>query len=226
MPHLPQNRELLRRFREGESAALAEVYRHYAPGLGRFLRNGFPFEFQGRPGSFCGFRLPMELLECVQEVFTRGFGPDARLAYDGIGPFAAYLAGIARNYVLNEFRRRQTAAQALSCAAPIDVAPEILAMPDLDAEEAEAARLVAAFVERLPDTDRRVYEARFLEDRTQSDAAARLCLTRIQVRRVEARIRRGLLKHLKTSGYLEDRSFRGWSLVALSTDAPTGRREP
>jgi RNA polymerase sigma-70 factor (ECF subfamily) len=212
MPHLAENRALLDRFRAGDPSAIADVYRHYAPGLARFLKNGFPFEFGGAPGQFRGFRSPLELTECVQEVFARALTQEARLAYDGINPYAGYLAGIARNYLLNEFRRRRNAAAALSGAA-LDVLPEGVAQPDIDLEETEAARLVSEFTAGLGGGARSVYQARFLEEKTQDAAALALGLTRIQLRRIERRIRIGLFDHLKARGYLEDLSFKGWSLV-------------
>jgi RNA polymerase sigma-70 factor (ECF subfamily) len=203
---------------------VAEVYRHYAPGLARFLRNGFPFEFGGAPGQFRGFRSPLELSECVQEVFARALTQEARLGYDGINPYAGYLAGIARNYVLNEFRRRRNAAAALS-GAPLDVLPEGVAQPDLDLEESEAARLVSEFTARLSGGEGSVYQARFLDGKTQEEAATALGMTRIQLRRIERRIRVGLFDHLKARGYLEDLSFKGWGLVRTQKPSPAKTRQ-
>lgn len=224
MPYLSQNRELLERFRAGDAAAIAEVYRHYAPGLARFLKNGFPFEFGGSPGQFRGFRSPLELAECVQEVFTRALTEDARLAYDGINPYAGYLAGIARNFVLNEFRRRRNAAAALS-GAPLDMVPEGVVQPDVDLEESEAARLVSEFVATLSGQASGVYRARFTDEKSQEDAAAAMGITRIQLRRIERRIRIGLFDHLKARGYLEDLSFKGWGLVRGSKPAQAKTRQ-
>jgi RNA polymerase sigma-70 factor, ECF subfamily len=212
MPYLPANRQLLDDFRAGNSAAIADVYKHYAPGLAQFLKNGFPFEFRGSAGRFRGFKSPLELSECVQEVFARALTQDARLAYDGINPYSAYLAGIGRNYVLNEFRRRRNAAEALS-GAQLDVLPQGVIQPDLDFEESEAVRLVGEFTASLTGPESNTYRVRFLEGKTQNEAAAALGITRIQLRRVERRIRKGLFDHLQARGYLEDLGFKGWGLV-------------
>ena len=48
-----------------------------------------------------------------------------------------------------------------------------------------------------------MFRARFEQYLSQEEAAASLGLTRIQVRRVEAKLRRDLFVHLRASGYLD-----------------------
>ena len=96
------DRALLQRFRDGETEALAEVYRGHAGILTRLLRAA---AFRGQ--SFATLRSAMELENAIVEVFTRAFEPRARQVYDGQRPYEHFLMGIARNYLLELARNRE-----------------------------------------------------------------------------------------------------------------------
>lgn len=213
MPYLPSQRELLQRFRAGDVQALREVYVHYAPDLARFLSTGL----LSRPMK------PLELADATQEVFVRAFSERARLGYDGIQPYGAYLAGIARNVVVDHARRAHTARAEPVAAAETSAEPP---SPELAAEEAEAARLVNGYLEGLPPASRALYHARFVESRTQEDAAVQLGMSRIQLRRAELKLRKGLLEHLKRNGYLQGVRMEGWGVAPLRPAVSGRQREP
>lgn len=215
MPFLPSNRHLLERFRAGDPEALAEVYSHYAPDLVRFLQQSSWFQWRGTTGRFGGFRAPLESADAVQEVFVRAFSERARLSYDGLKPFGGWLNGIARHYVLDEFRKRYAAADAEIIDAAQGMSSAEAISPESSAEESEAARLVEAFRSGLEGMEARLYDARFVQGNTQQEAAGLLGMTRIRLRRVELKLRRRLLEHLKTNGYLEDVEMSGWGLSRL-----------
>ncbi|MBI5494853.1 MAG: hypothetical protein HY904_07470 [Deltaproteobacteria bacterium] len=61
---------------------------------------------------------------------------------------------------------------------------------------AELRALVAAFLKARPEDERRVYDARYEQGDTQTQAAARLHLNRITVRRVEARLKTAFVRFL------------------------------
>ena len=208
MPYLASQRELLLRFRAGDVQALREVYVHYAPDLARFLSTGL-LARQAKP---------LELADATQEVFARAFSERARLGYDGLQPYGAYLAGIARNVVVDQARRVQRTEQS---SAPADSVEPV--SPELAAEEAEAARLVGAYVDGLAPAARALYQARFVEARSQDDAAVQLGLSRIQLRRAELKVRKGLLEHLKRNGYLLGVRMEGWGVRQQPT-AESGRQ--
>src|SRR5437763_656168 len=105
---LVERRELLDRFRVGQQSALAEVYRHYRPELVAFLSRGFSFRSGERTLSFRGYTQPYDLNNAVQETFARAFKESARLGYDGLRSYKWYLLTIARNFVIDEFRQRDT----------------------------------------------------------------------------------------------------------------------
>ena len=205
--------------------ALEEIYTHYAPALARTLRGGFAFDWDGKQGLFRGYGLPFELADALQEVFARAFSEASRLGYDGLNPFAAYLAGIAHNIAVDHLRKRRTAAAALGTLSE-SFGPESSPAPDIAAEEAEAGRLLTSFVTTLDERERPLYQARFIDRLTQDAAASALGLSRIQVRRAELKLRRALLEHLKRNGYLEDTRITGWGLAESRPALPGRRRDP
>lgn len=213
MPLLASNRKLLDAFRRGDPAALRDVYLYYAPGLSRSLRSAMSFEGGSGTESFNGFVLPFELADGLQEVFARAFTDRARLSYDGLSPYGAFLAGIARNLVVDHVRRR-AAGRAVAVGFAGQVAVQRPAdAPDVASEEAEARRLLATFEAGLEPADAGLYRCRFGDGQTQEAAAVALGLTRIQVRRSEAKLRKRLLEFLKDRGYLENSAPRAWGLA-------------
>ncbi len=221
MPYLPSNRALLHRFRVGETAALQELYMHYAPGLARVLRAGFAEP--GKPRLPYG-GLPLELADAVQETFARAFSEQNRRAYDGLSPFGAWLTGIAHHLAVDHFRKRQTADALLQSRVTADeMAASPVLGPDVAAEENEAGRLLTIFRAALEAGERELFEARYEARLTQQQAADSLGLTRIQVRRAELKLRQRLLEHLKRNGFLEDARLTGWGVERLGAPVP-GKR--
>lgn len=202
MPYLTENRELLEAFRAGEREALDRVYRHYVPAVAQMLRHGFSFQSRGESCAFRGFASDFDLENAVQEVFVRAFGERARLQYDGLRPYVNYVFAIARNLVIDQFRRqqsqdrfvRETAAEAWVVEAP--VGPSRV-------EEKEISALIREFLTAQAPLRRQLYRLRFVEQLSQRQTAARLSLSRIQVRRHEAHLKRELLEYLREGGYLD-----------------------
>jgi RNA polymerase sigma-70 factor (ECF subfamily) len=222
MSLLIEQRELLRRFKEGERRALEEVYRHYAPQVAAFLQSGFTFTSRDRTLRFSGYHQPFDLDNALQETFVRAFRESARLAYDGLHPYKAYLFAIARNLVLDEFRNREVAmspfiearaggADLPSAADGEEAAPaqplgdsqtgEVSAEHDLLRRELGA--LYAGFLARLNDRDRIFFNARFEEQLTQVDAGQRAGLSHMQARTLEKKLRQRFLEFMHSKGYLE-----------------------
>jgi RNA polymerase sigma factor (sigma-70 family) len=201
------DRELLAAFRAGHRDALERIYREHASQLAAFLRTGFMYTSNDRPQRFRGVRDSFELESLVQEVFARAFAEKARLAFDGVRPYAGFLAGIARNVVLDALRRELRHGEVL-------VAPDVLdghadAQGSLDreatADEQRGSELVARFLETECDArDRSLYELRFTHELTQVQAAEAARLSRIQIRRWETKFRARLLRFLKRADYVRE----------------------
>lgn len=201
---LLENRALLEGFRAGRPEALRTVYLHYQPRVTAFLRGGFSFSSGGKWMRFRGYGGAWELQQAAHETLARAFLPAARLAYDGLHPFGDYLLGIARNYVLNELRRtdRLFVVGGPEELEPAADSPERIASAAPVLEEREVERLLAAFLEGCTPVERRLFELRFHDEKGQEEAAAAMGLTRIQVRRLEYKVKERLLLHLKKHGYL------------------------
>lgn len=215
MPELPTQagdlapngwtRELLRGFKAGEREALTEVYRRHAEEVASLLRHGFGFEAGGRRHRFVGFGSGFELQDALHETFRRAFEPRARVAYDGIRPYGAYVTTIARNLVLRSFRAREISfpldgevgsQMATATVAAVDEGPS----PEREVHDAEVRELVTGFLATLDADDRRLIELRFVEGLSQRDAAEALRLGRQRIRTREKQLRTKLLVYLRERG--------------------------
>lgn len=193
----------MRGFKAGERAALTEVYQRHAEEVALLLRHGFSFEAGGHRHRFVGFGSGFELQDVLHETFRRAFEPRARVAYDGIRPYGAYVCTIARNLVLRSYRAREVLfplvdgepASAPSIT-PIDDGPS----PERSLHDAEVRELVAGFLATLAPDERRLLELRFVEGLSQRDAADALGLGRQRVRTREQRLRAKLLAYLRERG--------------------------
>jgi RNA polymerase sigma-70 factor, ECF subfamily len=212
---LVENRRLLDRFRSGESAALTEVFRTYASGVARLLRMGFEFSSDGRHCRFHGVRTEFDLEDRLHDVFMRAFSEPARLAYDGINPYATYLRTIAKNLIIDDFRRKERALTEYSielvesAAAPRS---ESEGDPEREASTTELAGLVASFETSLSERERTIYRLRFREELEHRDIVARTGISASQVKTSEKRIRMAFFEFMKRHGYFEGyrQDRKGW----------------
>ena len=95
--------------RAGRPAALQEVYHRYGPDLARYLRHGFSFSSGGRACRYNGARSTFDLEDKLHDAFARAFSERTRLGYDGISPYGQYLRTIARNLIIDDFRKKEHA---------------------------------------------------------------------------------------------------------------------
>ena len=217
---LAKNKKLLKAFKKGERAAMDEVYRHYQPGVQRFIRKGFTFRSQKGNFYFKGIPEPSELHSSVQEVFRRAFEDKARNAYNGINSFTNWVLAIARNMVINGFRNREiafsnyvSASDSRSHLAVMDdeVTEEFggvlygrAALPvDSQYEHGELRGLMDEFMGELDDLERQILLCRFAEGMGQEETAQKVNSTRMKVRTIEAKLRKRLRGYLQGSGYID-----------------------
>jgi RNA polymerase sigma factor (sigma-70 family) len=190
--------ELLDRFRAGERGALGEIYRAYLPRLRQLIRRGFMARQTGTrvPGA----SNPDDLADILQEVFTRAFKREARIAYDGERDFWPYLAVIARNVVVSRHRRSGREVLGLESAAASE--QDLVEAPDEPSpwHDPRSLAIVQAYIATLEEPMRAVHTARYVEALSQRDAAEKLGLSRPKVRKVEAKLRHGLLNLLVQAG--------------------------
>ncbi|MEM6995355.1 MAG: sigma-70 family RNA polymerase sigma factor, partial [Myxococcota bacterium] len=85
---------------------------------------------------------------------------------------------------------------------PMELADTDSATPEQSVAAQQVRSVVASYLETLTDADRKLLELRFIEGKSQRDAAEQLGLGRQQVRGRETKLRRGMLDYLRTQGEL------------------------
>ncbi len=207
--------ESLEAFRRGDRAALEAVYRHYVGEVERLLRGGFTFTSQGDTIRFRGLRAPFRLQEAIQESFIKAFRESARAAYDGSRPFGPYLMTIARNLIIDDYRRRKLEAElfvhlgdvGFDGEAEADTLGRLSGEADKPSPEAHAwrrqlAEALSAFIADLDDVDGRILREHLLGSQTQQGIADDLGISRNDVRKHIRLLRERLLRHLKSEGII------------------------
>ena len=196
---------LLASFRRGEREALARVYRLYVQDVALGVRRGVRVLVDGQAVRVGTGLSEVEVEVLVQETFTRAFQPKARQAFDGLRPFAAWLAIIARNATIDRARANRKDARTVSLQAIDELVDD-----DNDLSEAIEAReldaVVASTVAGWPHREREFFRLRFVEELHQRDVATALGLSVITIRRLDARLRATLLEALQAAGHLGGRS--------------------
>lgn len=222
------DRALLDGFKAGEESALYQVYLHYRDGVGKLLRGGFSFRSGSERFRFAGFQSEFEIEDALQETFLKAFAEKARLRYSGLRPYAPYLHGIARNLVIDEFRRRK---REMALFIPEGAEVRLVEESADDAPLGEWTRapkgperlnirrqqqeMVQAFLESLDADQRRLVQLRFVEGLSQEETAEQMGVDRNRVRRSIKEIRARLLRHMKREGQI--RALDARELLALLT---------
>ncbi len=174
-------------FRRGERWAMEQVYRTYVPLIHTICSQGF--------GGFRGFFDPVDRDDAAQSIFAAAFEQRARLAYNGVDPYAGFLRGIAHN----------TIRKMLSSQRRFDRRPEALEPVGEDAEarifEDQAAEVLCAFREALADPrERAVVQRYFCDGCAEESLAEELGITRYRLRKIIATVHRRMKRHLEAHG--------------------------
>jgi RNA polymerase sigma-70 factor (ECF subfamily) len=163
-------------------------------------------------------RLPGRLSEwdlenLVQETFTRAYSEGARLAFDGVRPYGAYLCTIARNLLIDRARKQHREAKTILFVEDIEAhgVPkgfEEKTDPGRRQEMQELKNLIDVFEGGLNSEDARLFDARYRRGLSLRRSAKALGVSLFKVRRLDARIRSRLLDALQSAGYLEHARVR------------------
>lgn len=189
MPIFATDRALLDRYRRGDRDALSKVYRHYVNVVETLVRRGFSIE-----SAFIRGLDREAAVDIVQETFIKAFGERARLAFDGVQPFQPYLLRIAKNLMIDRYRRRAPSVVAVEDLG--EVAPEDLAWQQQLASTKD-------FIASLSAEEQRIVALRFDEERSQEDVADMVGCTRRRVRTVERDVQTALRKWLVARGFID-----------------------
>ncbi|MCH9684440.1 MAG: sigma-70 family RNA polymerase sigma factor, partial [Deltaproteobacteria bacterium] len=87
-----------------------------------------------------------------------------------------------------------------SRGAPIEIVDAEQATPEQEIGRAQVRAVVGRFLDTLPDADRRLLTVRFIEGKSQRDAAEILGLGRQQIRSRETKLRTQMLRYLRKQG--------------------------
>lgn len=201
---LPHDRELLAAYRKGDESALRAVYLAYSDEVAVYLERGL---VGGQNGHWERMALSTQDVQAAhQETFIRAFSPAARQGYDGVRPFPGFLRVIARSVAIDLFRRLGKVAREW---VPLDDSSEALERevdapsPEEQALVAEVRMLVRRFLDTLPPEEEALADARFIEGTSQEQLAARLGVTRFEVRSREKKLREAFVAYLVSCGWLE-----------------------
>jgi RNA polymerase sigma factor (sigma-70 family) len=231
---LVEDRSLLEAFRRGDKHALEKVYLTFAPAVAGLLRGGFSFNSTGHSYRFRGTRSQFDLEDRLHDVFARAFAERARMGYDGLSPYKNYLLTIARNVVIDDFRRKETVLVEFAfdeeehrgTTAPAqDHAAEPLlghfepsGNPTIDAESKEVVDLVQRFRESLSEREREIFRLRFEEEKEHREIAESTGLSPSKIKTSEQRIRERFFEYMNSRGYFQgyQRARRGWLAAIFS----------
>jgi RNA polymerase sigma-70 factor (ECF subfamily) len=177
-----ETRRWLSRFHAGETAVLNDCYREHFDTVRRAAMRVLP---------------EVDAETVIHDVFLRLVSsPEVRRSFQG-GSLSAWLTTLARNQALDVVRRRQREAEALSrLAAEPEHEESGPPEPQLD-----AGHLLEHFrKEKLPPKWAPVFEARFVRQLSQREAAAALRMRRTTLAYQELRVRHLLEKFLLSPG--------------------------
>ena len=213
---LPEDRKLLTAFRAGDREALERVYSAYVESVTRLLRFGFSFNSGGRRCCFQGCRNEFDLEDRVHTVFLKAFSDRARLSYDGLSSYKGYLLTIARNIVIDDFRRKENtlmeyvieevrdqrpSRMEYSATDPIGGDVALSGQPALDAEVSDVTRLVQLFRERLSTREQQIFTLRYERELDHQEIIDRLGLSPSQIKTSERRIREAFFAFMRKHGF-------------------------
>lgn len=195
---LHEDRAWLMAFRRGDRGALERVFRTYVAYVAAIIRRG-SHTVDGRP--IPGVADATEQQDLLHDVFVKAFSPGARQAYDGLRPYAPYLAQVARNVLAERGRALARDKQRwVPLEGPADEEPVQWAADEPLPEDLllsrEQQQQGAQFKEQLSPAERDFVAARFERGLSQRDAADQLGVTRHRIRDMEQAIM------LKLRGFL------------------------
>lgn len=212
---LKDNPELVERFRRGDREVLTELYRAHVDEVRSVLERGFSFSSKGQSIRFRGYREPFQLQEVLQEVFVHAFREKARLAYQPSLPYRPFLVTIARNWVIDRYRKERTEAALFIAIGDLAADTESFddamdrhgvrygeATPEQQAHQQQLSRVLQEFVEALDEEDSRVLTEHLMGDLTQQEVADLLGTDRNEIRKRIRIMRERLLRHLKRTGFI------------------------
>lgn len=166
---------------------MESVYRYYEKLVRIIVCRGF--------SGFRGFRSPADQDDMAQTVFMHAFEESARLRYDGLNPYSAFLRGLAHNKIRQKLSKDARFNRTDGAPVPTDRMAEDMEGVIL---EQEAHHIVARFREGIQDEpDKSILQGYFVESEAEETLATRLGMTRYKVRKCIAKLHNQMERYLR-----------------------------
>jgi RNA polymerase sigma-70 factor, ECF subfamily len=204
---LEQDRAWTIAFKRGDRDALERVFLTYSDDIARQVRATRVREH--------------EVESLVHDVFLKAFADSARLAWDGLRPFGAWLNTMTRNLLIDRARKERR----LDSRAPESMPLMVDERPSADQhhDERELQAALGQFRDGMGADDVALYEARFERQLSLAQTAKALGWSEIRVRKLDTALRTRLLGALHAAGFLRDAKVRiGASLLGRKTSQEGG----
>jgi len=188
-------------YRAGEQHALRRVFDAYVHDVDVIMRRGTMTKDGSR-------RVPGVAVDAIddliQDVFVKVFSHQTRSSFDGQRPFRPYLRQVARFTLVDHHRRSGRVVAHVDPNDDINVEPLWVAAPaaadDVVAQQ-QLTNEVRAFKEELSADEQAFVQLRFVDGVGQREVAARLQITRAEVRKrdddVRTRLRAFLARRMR-----------------------------
>ena len=151
-------------------------------------------------------------------VFVRAFSSAARESYDGIRPYRNYLFAIARNLVIDEFRKGHRELISLEENRVKSQNQEYSELdPEEQALEQELGKQVDEFEASLSGDERAVFKVRFRQGLSIEGSAIQLGISEHRVKSTERRLKKRFFNRMRKHGYFEGYRYgrRGLEKIML-----------
>lgn len=193
-------REQLDGFRRGERGVLTELFEFYVDDVSALLRQGFRVD--ARQLTVQGISDVEREKELVQEVFLRAFAPRSRQAFNALLPYRPYVLQIARNLLIDEWRKRGLPIADVT-TEELEAAPALERPIEDELEDRKLRAATLAWCQSASPEVREFIRLRFESGLSQAEVAAELKVSRRQVRTLEADVQDTLRVHLVKLGLIE-----------------------
>lgn len=163
------------------------VFQTYMPLVRIVVTHGF--------SGFRGFRNPADQDDAAQQVFCAAFEERARLSYDGLKPYTAFLRGLAHNVVRQTLSKNQRFQRTDGAPVPEDPMADDLESCVVD-QESQA--LMRRFRDSVTDPQEQgVLTGYYCEGKAEETLAAELGLTRYKVRKIIAALHKRMTRYMR-----------------------------
>lgn len=183
---LSTDRDLLDRFRKGDKEAMVAVWHFYFPMVQNLARRGFA----GTPG----FMHRVDVEDAVSATFLAALQERARLGYDGVTPYGAYLLGIGRNVMRRLSRKAgREPVWEVTEDRPARVSHTT---PEHELLDSEKREVLMRFRHTLGPDELEVFQGYYENGLSEEKLALTLGRTRHKVRKVLHAVQRKMRRYL------------------------------